>query len=138
MIAVDQFTKTLALDRLSDRPEHLIPGILSLNLSFNSGGAFGFLQGVPWLFLGMGIVIIVVILVWARRVDDEGYLFPLGLVLGGGMGNLLDRVVRDLDGQVVDFIDLHVWPVFNIADTAIAIGVGLIIIAGFKRPPEET
>ena len=137
VIAIDQFTKSLALGRLADRPEHLIPGVLSLNLSFNSGGAFGLLQGVPWLFLVAGIGIIALILVWAGRVDEEGYIVPLGLVLGGGTGNLIDRVARDFNGQVVDFIDLHVWPVFNFADMAIAIGVGLIILAGFRRRPEE-
>jgi signal peptidase II len=78
-----------------------------------------------------------VILVWARSIDSTMHLIPLGMVLGGGLGNLFDRVVRDTGGRVVDFIDLHVWPVFNVADSAIVLGViGLLIVTA--RTPDPT
>jgi signal peptidase II len=61
-------------------------------------------------------------------------------VLGGGLGNLFDRVFRDTDGRVVDFVDLHVWPVFNVADSAITIGVIALLIMSFRaeRQPDES
>ena len=133
VIAIDQATKQLARSFLSDGPLHLIPSALSLNLTYNPGGAFGFMQNAPELFLVAGLVIVAIILVWAGRLDDPGLVWPLGLILGGGVGNLIDRALRDLEGQVVDFIDLHVWPVFNLADTAIVIGVILIAFSGARH-----
>ncbi len=132
VVAIDQVTKQAALDYLASGPVHLIDGVLSLRLSYNSGGAFGFLQGIPGLFLIASIVIAAVILVWVGRLNDLGYSAPLGLILGGGLGNLTDRVFRDLEGQVVDFIDLQVWPIFNVADTAIVTGVLLIVFFGSR------
>ena len=129
VVAVDQITKQLALEYLSDGSLELVRGVLSLRLTYNSGGAFGFLQGVPTFFLIASLAIVVVILVWVGRSDEGGFVVPLGLVLGGGIGNLIDRLFRGFDGQVVDFVDLHVWPVFNVADSAIVIGVLLIALA---------
>lgn len=137
MIGVDQLTKQLALDRLADGPVHVIDGVLSWNLSYNSGGAFGLLQGFPEFFLVATIVVAGLILVWARSIEGTAHVLPLGLVLGGGLGNVFDRVVRDTGGRVVDFIDLHVWPVFNIADSAIVVGVLTLLIVT-ARTPERT
>ena len=130
-------TKQLALAALADGPIHLIDGALSLNLSYNSGGAFGILQGLPGFFLVATIVIAGLILVWVRHVESARSLIPLGMVLGGGIGNLVDRVVREPGGRVVDFIDLHVWPVFNLADSAIVIGVLLLLIFTARTPDLE-
>jgi signal peptidase II len=140
VVAVDQLTKQLALNYLRDGPVDLIPGALSLSLTFNPGGAFGFGQNAPLFFLLVSLAIIVVILVWVGRTAESGFEIPLGLVLGGGIGNVADRVFRGLDGRVVDFIDIHVWPVFNLADSAIVIGVIVIAFAGFfpkRRSAEE-
>lgn len=137
VIGVDQLTKQLALDRLADGPVHVIEGVLSWNLSYNSGGAFGLLQGFPEFFLVATIVVAGLILVWARSIEGTAHVLPLGLVLGGGLGNVFDRVVRDTGGRVVDFIDLHVWPVFNIADSAIVVGVLTLLIVT-ARTPERT
>ena len=71
-----------------------------------------------------------------RRLDDPSVVTPLALVLGGGLGNLCDRVLRDLDGHVVDFIDLSFWPTFNVADIAISFGVILIVINGMRQRPD--
>jgi signal peptidase II len=65
-------------------------------------------------------------------------MLPLGLVLGGGLGNVSDRLIRDTGGRVVDFIDLHVWPVFNLADVSIVTGVGLILIMSARSEREDS
>ncbi|HWC14272.1 MAG TPA: signal peptidase II [Actinomycetota bacterium] len=132
VIAVDQLTKQLALEALADGPIHLIDGAVSLSLHYNPGGAFGILQGMPWFFLVATLIVSALILVWARSLPGTAHIVPLGLVLGGGLGNATDRVVRDTGGRVVDFIDLHVWPVFNVADSAIVVGVGLLLFVSAR------
>lgn len=131
-VIVDQVTKQLALDRL-DRPFDLIKGVVTLRLTFNPGGAFGLFGGASGFFLVASIVIIAIIVVWAGKLDEGQSIFPLGLILGGGIGNLIDRAVRDLGGRVVDFIDLQVWPVFNLADSAIVLGVLTILWTSFRE-----
>jgi signal peptidase II len=124
VVILDQITKSLAMDRLAGgRSIDVIEGVVTLRLTLNSGGAFGLGQGFPLFFLGATIVIVVLILVWVRTLDDLSLAVPLGMVLGGGIGNALDRLFRDTDGRVVDFVDLHVWPVFNVADASITLGV---------------
>ncbi|MBA3432174.1 MAG: signal peptidase II [Actinobacteria bacterium] len=138
VVAVDQVTKQLALGSLSGRSIDLLGEILTLRLTLNSGGAFGVLQGFPGFFMAVTLVILACIVLFVRRLDDRRLLVPLGLILGGGAGNLCDRLFRALDGRVVDFIDFHVWPVFNLADSAITIGVCLILLTS-ARPlnPKE-
>ena len=131
VVALDQVTKSLALANL-EAPIELIDGVLRLRLVYNPGGAFGVLQGVPSFFLISTAVIIVLILLWARNVQSPGWSVPLGLVLGGGVGNLIDRLLRDTDGRVVDFVDLYVWPVFNVADAAISLGVVALLVLSFR------
>jgi signal peptidase II len=80
------------------------------------------------LFLIASLLVVTLILVWARRLDDRRLGAALGLVLGGGLGNLVDRLLRGTGGRVVDFVDFHVWPVFNLADSAIVVGVGVILL----------
>ena len=132
VVAADQVTKHLALTSLAGDPLALIPGWLSLRLTYNSGGAFGFMQGAPGFFLVAGLAIFVLILMWVGRLEDDELVLPLALVLGGGIGNLTDRVLRDFGGGVVDFIDLSFWPTFNVADTAIVFGVILIFATGVR------
>ena len=135
VVGLDQLTKELALARLSDGPVDLIDGALTLRLTFNSGGAFGLLQGLPGLFLIATVAVVVAILLWVRKINDPRWMIPLGMVLGGGVGNVLDRLVRNTGGRVVDFIDLHWWPVFNLADASIVIGVGLVLLLSARSTP---
>lgn len=137
VLALDQVTKELALTALDDGPVDLIEGALRLNLTFNSGGAFGIGQDVPGLFLIATVGIVGTILVVARKVTDARWLVPLGTVLGGGLGNAYDRVFRDLGGGVVDFIDLHVWPIFNVADMAIVTGALVMFVLGWRDKDGE-
>jgi signal peptidase II len=137
VVVLDQLTKHLALNSLKgDRSIEAIPGILRFRLTFNSGGAFGLLQGAPGLFLVATIAIVAAILLGVRKVEDHRWAIPLGMVLGGGVGNVIDRIVRDTGGGVVDFIDVHVisWPVFNVADSAIVIGAALILLTSLRSP----
>lgn len=136
VVGVDQATKTLALESLSDGPIDVLGGFVTLRITINSGGAFGVLQGVPGFFLVATIGIIVGILLWARNVEHRGWLTALGLVLGGGVGNVIDRIVRG-HGGVVDFVDLHWWPVFNVADASIVTGVGLLLLLGTRGEKDE-
>lgn len=132
MVALDQATKELALRELADGPVELIDGVLSLRLTFNPGGAFGLLPGLPGFFLIATVVVIGAILLWARGLEDGRWALPLGLILGGGVGNLCDRLFREFEGRVVDFVDLSFWPVFNVADAAITVGVVMVLFFGAR------
>lgn len=137
VVAADQVTKQLVLEGLSDGPVELVRGVVTLRLTFNAGGAFGLGGDFPVFFLVATVAIVITIVFWARRVDDPRLMIPLGLIVGGGLGNLFDRIVRDYGGRVVDFVDLHVWPVFNLADASIVAGVGVILLLSLRgRRPE--
>ena len=136
-MAVDQATKQLAVDALADGPVDVIDGVLTLRLTLNPGGAFGVLQGVPGFFLVASVAIVIAILFWVRHLEEARWAFPVGMILGGGIGNLVDRAFRDTGGRVVDFIDLHVWPVFNVADSAIVVGVGVILLLMARSTSSE-
>lgn len=140
---LDQITKHLAVSRLDGgRVIDVIDGVLTFRLIYNPGGAFGLGQGQPGFFLVASIVIAVLVIALARRADDPRWVIPLGFVLGGGVGNLTDRILRSPGGRVVDFIDLQAWPLFNIADSAIVVGVAalfwLSIRASKEKAPEST
>ena len=139
VLILDQITKQLALDRLSEGPPYdVIEGVLRFRLTFNPGGAFGLGQDFPWVFLIATVAIVIGILVGVRRIQDARWAPPLVLVLGGGLGNAFDRLFRDTSGAVVDFIDLHVWPVFNVADMSIVIGAFVILFIGWKTDEQDT
>ena len=138
---LDRVTKILAEQTLlSDGPIDLIPGVLTLRFTTNSGGAFSIGQSAPWFFVGVSAVVAVVILVTAFRHTSRLVGVSLGLVLGGALGNLTDRAIRapGMRGRVVDFIDLHVWPVFNLADSAIVVGAILLAWVGLRERREDS
>jgi len=129
---LDQLTKTAAVRQLSGRdPVTLLDGVLTLRLVRNPGAAFGIAGGATAVFSVVAVVVAVSILRTARRLRSRGWAVALGLLLGGAVGNLTDRVLRDpgpLRGQVVDFLELPRWPVFNIADMAIVTGACLMVL----------
>lgn len=138
---VDRLSKTWAESALAGRPPiRVIPGVLQLNYTTNSGGAFGLGGSAPWFFAAATIVVSAVIVAASFKVSRPGLAVAMGLVLGGALGNLTDRIVRGagLDGRVVDFIDFHVWPIFNLADSAIVIGALLIVSSGMWRREQVT
>jgi signal peptidase II len=135
---LDRVTKILAESSLPGAPIDLIPGAVTLRYTTNSGGAFSIGQSAPWFFVGVSAVVAIVILATAFRHTTRVVGVSLGLVLGGALGNLTDRVIRapGLRGPVVDFIDLHVWPVFNLADSAIVVGAILLAWVGLRERQE--
>jgi signal peptidase II len=141
VVVLDQLTKRLAEDRLrGQRSVPLIDDILRLTYVENRGAAFGLLQDQTAFFVFVGIVVIGVIAASYRYLPRSGFLLhlALGLQLGGAIGNLLDRVRQ---GYVVDFVDFgyrsNWWPVFNVADSAIVIGVALLALNALSPTANE-
>jgi signal peptidase II len=133
VVVIDQLTKWWAVERLSDGRVELI-GSLQLNLVRNYGSAFSIGGGSGWggLVSILGLGIIVGLLWFARSMTTRLGLVALGLVIGGAVGNLIDRAARSdrgfMGGGVVDFVDLQWWPVFNVADAAVVIGVVILLV----------
>ena len=128
---LDVATKLWVVERLRDDTVRLLGGALLLRQSRNPGAAFGIAGGATVVFTAVAVVVIVVIARAARRLHSRGWAVALGLVLGGALGNLVDRVLRDpapLRGAVVDFIDFQVWPSFNMADSGIVVGGALAVL----------
>jgi len=137
---LDRVTKVWAEGSLSGRPPiEVLPGVLHLTYTTNSGGAFGFGQSAPWLFAGATILVVAIILVVSTRLERPLVAVALGLVLGGALGNLTDRAINGsgLSGRVTDFIDFRIWPVFNVADTAIVVGAVLLALSSFHREERQ-
>jgi signal peptidase II len=125
VIALDRWTKQLATEYLFDSGQRSIPVLgeyIRLTYVENRGAAFGLLQNQTAFFILVGVIVISVIVASYRYIPEPSWLLNLclGLQMGGAIGNLIDRIHA---GYVVDFIDLTFWPVFNIADSAICIGV---------------
>lgn len=132
-VAVDQYTKHLAVRNLSDGPIDLV-WTLRLNLSLNHGAAFGLGEGSTPIVLGLGVVMLVVLVGFGRHAVARAMgAVAMGLLIGGALGNILDRVLRDTGGGVIDFIDFQWWPIFNVADIAITSGAALLVIATRER-----
>ncbi|MZP29013.1 signal peptidase II [Heliobacterium undosum] len=136
-IAVDQLTKVIVQAKMAEHESiPLIPNIFHLTYVLNPGAAFGMLANKTVFFIAVTLVVVGGILYFYRRVPEDQIWMRLGLALqaGGAVGNLIDRIRT---GLVIDFFDFRVWPVFNVADTAISIGVGLIMLSLLLAPDEE-
>lgn len=139
--ALDRATKLWAEIALAGRPSvRVIPGVLHLTYTTNSGGAFGIGRSAPWLFAGATVIVVAIIVAVSTRLPRPLVAAGLGLVLGGALGNLTDRALGGpgLTGGVTDFIDLRVWPVFNLADSAIVVGAVLLVLSSFAREPASS
>ena len=104
-------------------------------MSRNPGAAFSFATGATWVFTVVAVVVIAAILRTAGRVHVRPWALALGLVMGGATGNLIDRLFRSPGvgrGAVVDFLDFRVWPVFNLADSAIVCGGLLAVLLSLR------
>jgi len=148
VVALDQVAKVMVLDRLPlGVPVHLIDDLLSFTLVMNPGLAFGLLGTVPrawrWMVAALSLVALAVLARVALRVLPAGGPIgrvAIGLIFGGAVGNLIDRARF---GAVVDFVDVHWrgwhWPAFNVADSAITVGVALLALRLITdRTPAET
>jgi len=140
VLGFDQFTKYLSTQRLALVDSIAVFPGLDFTLRYNKGAAWSFLANASgwqrWFFIGLTILISIGIYVWLGRLStkEKQAAFALSLVLGGAFGNLLDRINY---GYVIDFILFHYqswqWPAFNLADTAICIGVALLIPTLVKK-----
>jgi signal peptidase II len=139
--AADQLTKTLVRLFLNDhQPVTVIPGVFNLVHWKNTGIAFGLFQNRGDLLAILGVLALVIIPIlfwweWRRDPRLANVCWGLGLVLGGALGNLIDRLAR---GHVTDFLDFYIgthhWPAFNLADSCICIGTGLVLYFAYKSP----
>ena len=139
VVALDQLTKHVVQQTVPFGSPIRVTPFFDLVLVYNPGAAFSFLSTAPgWqreLFIGIAAVAAVLIVFLLRRnVADRLFCFALGLILGGALGNLVDRILL---GAVVDFLHFHVaqyyWPAFNLADSAITCGAGLLIWDSLMR-----
>lgn len=135
VLALDQASKLAVVRNLVRHEEMPLLPFLNLTLTYNTGAAFGFLSGASgWqnvFFVGVALIAVVVIVAWLHRLERSERLVAVGLclVLGGALGNVVDRLMY---GYVVDFIDVifgrwHFWT-FNIADAAISVGAALLVL----------
>jgi signal peptidase II len=128
VVLVDQLTKSWAVSRLSHAPVHVV-GTLDFELQRNTGSAFSLFQGEAAVLVVIAVVLIGALLVLAGRAPTTGRALVLGLILGGALGNLADRLFRGDHGAVIDFIALHFWPTFNVADSCIVVGCVLLVVS---------
>jgi len=147
VVMLDQLTKLVVLDRLAPgAPVAVVPGLVALTLVMNPGLAFGLLAGVPegwrWIVVPLSLLALLVLFRVALRILPTGgwrERTAIGLVFGGAVGNLIDR---GRFGAVVDFVDVHFrgchWPAFNVADSAITIGVAMLALAALADRSPST
>lgn len=136
IIVLDQISKYAVLKTLSPYHPQAIAPMLNLTLAFNTGAAFSFLSGTglwgTYFFAMFSGLMSIAIAIWMVRLQKNDYfsLLGLSLILGGALGNLIDRLLL---GHVIDFIDCYIghyhWPVFNLADSAICIGAVVLLLS---------
>ena len=155
VLVLDQITKWLILNVVFDLPDPIGPhsthpsititGFFNLVMVWNRGVSFGLLASdaemTRWLLIGLALIISAVLAVWMARTPRPVLRLVLGAVIGGALGNVIDRLRF---GAVADFFDVHAfgyhWPAFNIADSAISLGVVVLLIDAFRTgrdAPEE-
>lgn len=134
VLVLDQLTKFLIRANIQlNESIPIIKDIFYFTYVANTGSAFGLFKNLNWFFVLFAAVVIVVIFYYLRAEISEkekNLQLAIGLLLGGTVGNLIDRLFY---GAVIDFIDFRIWPVFNIADSAITISVVLLIILLWKK-----
>jgi len=143
VIVLDQLTKWWILAVVMVPPRVIeITSFFNLVQVMNPGASFGMFSEapgwMPWILAGFALSISLVLLIWLRRADTRLLASALGLVMGGALGNVIDRVRY---GAVADFLDFHAaglhWPAFNVADSAITIGVAFLILDALKSTPNS-
>lgn len=135
IVILDRITKYLASEMQPGQSIPLIKNIVQLTLVHNTGGGFGILKGYRIFFVVFSIIVLfVMIYKWKKIPEKLNITVPLGLILGGTVGNLIDRIFQ---GYVIDFIDIGInslrWPAFNAADSGITIGVVWLVIYLWKK-----
>ncbi len=130
VITFDQLTK-LAVRRSFQINEYvIIPKFLSLTYITNTGASFGILRGMNTLLMIIGLAVVIFLLYYINKSDVQAKTSALALITGGAISNIIDRIAY---GHVIDFINFSFWPAFNIADSAITIGIGILIIQHLRE-----
>lgn len=132
----DQLTKWWAVSSLRVHPISLFGDVLRLHYVTNPGAAFSLLQGWGSLIAIAAVAAAIFIFLVVRQVEHRAEALALGLVLGGALGNVIDRFFRGpglVDGRVIDWVDFSFFPAFNVADSAITIGAALALLVAFRR-----
>ncbi|MBI5389896.1 signal peptidase II [Candidatus Woesearchaeota archaeon] len=135
VFVIDQFTKSFALAYLKEKSLDLLP-FFSFTYVENTGISFGLLKGSQtWVILFSVIVVGIIFFYHKQLLEEKDPLYlPAALILGGTIGNLIDRIML---GHVIDFLDFKVWPVFNVADSAICVGTVWLILLLWKKDEKE-
>jgi signal peptidase II len=139
VVVLDQLTKHWAVNNLTDRNIHVI-WTLQFNLAFNTGMAFSRGTGLGPVIGVLALVVVVGLLVSVGRQSSPLYTPAVGLIVGGALGNVIDRLFRSpgwFRGGVVDFIDVQWWPIFNVADIGVTVGGTLLILSTLMAPKQE-
>lgn len=141
VIVLDQASKFWIMANFADYEVLTVWPVFNLTLVYNTGAAFSFLSDAGgwqrWFFIGLGTIVSLVMAIWLTRLQPAERLtgFGLALVIGGAVGNIIDRIWL---GKVVDFLQWHwedwYWPSFNVADSAITLGVVLLLVDGLRAP----
>jgi signal peptidase II len=137
----DFATKTWALHSLSSQPRKIISSFLQFTLVHNSGAAFSFATGFTFAFSLLALAVVIAVIYYAPKLTSHGWQIAIGLLLGGVLGNLTDRIFREpsfLSGHVIDWIQIPHWPVFNIADSAICIAAAIAFVLSMRNVPPIT
>ena len=128
VVVADQVSKSVVRATFAlGESTPVIDGVLWLTHIFNTGASFGMLRGQAWFFIGTAVAVLIAIAWMLARLRPEPVFAQVGLALvaGGSTGNLIDRIAA---GGVTDFIDVGWWPVFNVADIALNVGVALVVV----------
>lgn len=158
VLVIDQLTKRWALERLSPEsigaPGEIIEviGPLQFNLAFNTGASFSIGSGSGAIIGVIAMVIVAVLAFMARKIESRTQLLLIGVIMGGALGNIIDRLTRVgetnpftgevatgfMSGAVVDFIDVQFWPIWNVADMAVVCGgIALAVLSAFAPMPPD-
>ncbi len=144
VVVLDQIVKLVLIAFLSGQKTVLAVGpFLDLVMVWNRGVSFGFLNSAAageiqrWLLVALSLGIVLALVLWLKRIGDRLLALSIGVIVGGALGNVLDRVRF---GAVADFFYFHIgdyyWPAFNLADSAIVVGVGVLLYDSLFRRPE--
>lgn len=136
VLLADQVSKWAAVEQLAGRGRvDVIDGVLWLHLTRNAGAAFSMATGATWLLTVIALVVVVAIIRISRKLGSRGWAVALGLLLGGALGNLGDRLFREpsfFHGHVIDFLEFPHWPIFNLADSSIVTAAALIALLSVR------
>ena len=140
-VILDQLTKAIVVSQMALYEEvPFLPGLIRFYHTRNTGAAFSMFSDNRWVFMVFSVIAMMIMTYLLVKFHGRHWLLSVSLaaVLGGGIGNMIDRV---LSGYVVDFLDFHLgdyhWPAFNVADICICVGVGIFVISSLLRPEPE-